>query len=55
MSDWDSLPYHSGFGAHITSEAIAGAVPPIQNNPQRCAINISFIREKELWVMNGYS
>ena len=40
MSDWDSLPYHSGFGAHITSEAIAGAVPPIQNNPQRCAMGL---------------
>ena len=40
MSDWDSLPYHPGFGAHITSEAIAGAVPPIQNNPQICPMGL---------------
>ena len=29
-----ALQYHAGFGAHVSSEALAGALPKGQNNPQ---------------------
>lgn len=34
--DWSTLQYHSGFGNEFSSEAISGALPVGQNNPQQC-------------------
>ena len=31
-----TLAYHAGFGAHVVSEALPGALPKGQNTPQRC-------------------
>ena len=33
---WKKLSYNKGFGNHIESEAVKGALPVGQNNPQRC-------------------
>src|SRR3982751_5508137 len=31
----DALRYHTGFGGHFESEAVAGALPKGRNSPQR--------------------
>ena len=33
---WEALEYHSGFGAHVSSEAVPGTLPVGQNSPQKC-------------------
>ena len=35
MTSTDTLKYQTGFGAHFTTEAVAGALPIGQNSPQR--------------------
>ncbi|KAK6353122.1 hypothetical protein TWF696_005112 [Orbilia brochopaga] len=32
--------YHEGFGNHVCSEAVAGALPQLGNNPQKCAYGL---------------
>ena len=39
-NDWINLKYHSGFGNHVESEAIEGALPKGQNNPQKCPLGL---------------
>ena len=35
-ADFENLEYVSGFGNHVSSEAIAGALPQGQNSPLIC-------------------
>jgi len=32
--------YHPGFGSYVVSEALPNALPPFQNNPQKCAYGL---------------
>jgi homogentisate 1,2-dioxygenase len=36
----DEVNYHSGFGAHVETEAVAGALPKGRNSPQRPAFGL---------------
>ena len=40
MTPQDQLVYHNGFGNHVESEAIPGALPKGQNNPQKCPMGL---------------
>jgi len=36
----EKYTYVNGFGAYVTAEAIKGALPVGQNNPQVCPLNL---------------
>ena len=39
-SDYSNLNYQNGFNNHFSSEALEGALPTDQNNPQKCPFNL---------------
>lgn len=39
-SSWQKLEYLHGFGNHAESEAVKGALPMGQNNPQKCPLGL---------------
>merc|ERR1719450_698425 len=39
-SQMKDYTYQTGFGNHFATEALVGALPPNQNNPQRCAMGL---------------
>ena len=39
-TEWDKLEYNNGFGNHVESEAIKGALPEGRNNPQKCSFGL---------------
>ena len=36
----DPYDYQAGFGNHFATEALKGALPQGQNNPQKCAMGL---------------
>ena len=39
-SSYDDLEYGKGFGNHVSSEAIKGALPVRGNNPKKCPLGL---------------
>ena len=40
LSIYNNLNYQNGFNNHFSSEAVEGALPNDQNNPQVCPYNL---------------
>eukprot|EP01040_Poterioochromonas_malhamensis_P024682 gene24682-30588_t len=40
LEGFEGLKYHPGFGNHVATEALEGALPVAQNSPQVCSYGL---------------